>query len=76
MGFDGSGQRGSCWQAITSFAAKTGCSANMLNDCGRKAEADSGERADIPNDMAGRMKAPERGIRELRRAARPFERPP
>ncbi len=40
------GQRGSRWQTITSIAAKTGCSANTLNDWIRKAEVDSGKRAD------------------------------
>ena len=68
MGLDNEGQHGSRWQAITSIAAKIGCSANTLNDWAKKAEVDSGRRAGIPSDMAERMKALERENRELRQA--------
>lgn len=39
-----------------------------LNGCVRKAEADSGKRAGVPTDMAGKLKALERENRELRQA--------
>lgn len=68
MVLDGAGPHGSRWQAITSIAAKIGCSANTLNDCVKKAEVDSGRRAGIPSDMAERMKSLERENRELRQA--------
>jgi len=42
MVLDNEGQHGSRWQAITSIAAKIGCSANTLNDWVKKAEVDSG----------------------------------
>ena len=48
MVIDGAGQQGSRWQAITSIAAKIGCSANTLNDWVKKAEVGSGKRAGIP----------------------------
>lgn len=68
MVLDGEGQHGSRWQAITSIAAKIGCSTNTLNDWVKKAEVDCGKRAGIPSDMSERMKALERENRELRQA--------
>lgn len=68
MVLDNEGQYGSRWQAITSIAAKIGCSTNTLNDWVKKAEVDRGRRAGIPSDMAERMKALERENRELRQA--------
>ena len=68
MVLDGAGHHGSRWQAITSIAAKIGCSANTLNDWITKAEVDSGKRAGVPSDMAEKMKALERENRELRQA--------
>lgn len=68
MVLDNEGQHGSRWQAITSIAAKIGCSANTLNDWVKKAEVDSGKRAGVPSEMAERMKALERENRELRQA--------
>ncbi|OLS52676.1 hypothetical protein BV392_12175 [Rhodovulum sulfidophilum] len=68
MVLDNECQHGSRWQAITSIAAKIGCSANTLNDWVKKAEIDSGKRAGVPSDMAERMKALERENRELRQA--------
>ena len=62
------GKHGSRWQAITSIAAKIGCSANTLNDWVKKAEVDGGTRAGVPSDMAEKMKALERENRELRQA--------
>jgi len=68
MVLDNEGQHGSRWQAITSIAAKIGCSANTLNDWVKKAEVDSGKRAGVSSEMAERMKALERENRELRQA--------
>jgi transposase-like protein len=34
----------------------------------KKAEVDAGKRAGVPTEMAGRMKALEREVRELRQA--------
>ena len=68
MVLDGAGQHGSRWQAITSIAAKIGCSANTLNDWVKKAEVDSGRRAGIPSEMAEKMKAREQEKRALRQA--------
>tara|TARA_R100000544_G_scaffold20140_1_gene9792 strand:+ start:246 stop:506 length:261 start_codon:yes stop_codon:yes gene_type:complete len=62
------GQHSSRWQAIMSISAKTGCPAHTLNEWVKKAEADSGKRAGVPTDAAGKMKALERENREQRQA--------
>ena len=54
--------------AITSVAAKIGCTAQTLNEWVKKAEVDAGKRAGVPTEMAERMKALEREVRELRQA--------
>lgn len=64
---DNEAQHPSRWQAVMSIVAKIGCTPQALNDWVKKAEVDSGRRADIPTDMADRMKALERASRELRR---------
>lgn len=56
------------WAAVSSIAAKIGCSAHTLNEWVKKAEVDSGKRAGLPSDMAEKMKALERENRELRQA--------
>jgi transposase len=65
---DNEAQHPSRWQAVTSIAAKIGCTPQTLNDWVKKAEVDSGQRAGIPTEMADRMKALERENRELRQA--------
>ena len=65
---DNEGQHGSRWQAIVSIAAKIGCSAHTLNEWVKRSEVDSGARVGIPTEMAEKMKALEREIRELRQA--------
>lgn len=65
---DAKGQHPSRWQAVVSIAAKIGSAANTLNDWVKKVEVDSGQRAGIPTKMAEKMKALERGNRELRQA--------
>ena len=54
--------------AVTSIAAKIGCTAQTLNEWVKKAEVDSGRRAGVPTDVADRLKALERENRELRQA--------
>lgn len=58
------------WAAVSSIAAKIGCSAHTLHEWVKKAEAeiDSGKRAGLPSDVAEKMKALERENRELRQA--------
>jgi|GEM_PF-1370486 len=51
MVFDNAGPHGSREQAITSIAAKIGCSANTLNDWVKKAEVDSGKHAGHSDDQ-------------------------
>ena len=65
---DNEGQHASRWQAVMSIAAKIGCTPQTLNEWVKKAEVDSGRRAGIPSDFAEKMKALERGNRELRQA--------
>src|SRR5271169_2251329 len=56
------------WAAISSIAAKIGCTPQTLNEWVKKAEVDSGQRAGVPTDTAERLKALERENRELRQA--------
>ncbi|CAD7057156.1 IS3 family transposase [Pseudorhizobium halotolerans] len=56
------------WAAVSSIAAKIGCSARTLHEWVRKAEVNSGKRAGLPSDVAEKMKALERENRELRQA--------
>ena len=48
------------WSAVSSIAAKIGCSAHALNEWVKKAKVDSGKRAGLPSDVAEKMKALER----------------
>lgn len=52
--------------AISSIASKIGCTAQTLNEWVKKAEVDAGKRAGVPTEMAERMRALEREVRELR----------
>ena len=56
------------WAAVSSVAAKIGCSAHTLNEWVKRAEVDSGSRPGIPVDVAEKLKALERENRELRQA--------
>jgi len=56
------------WAAITSIAGKIGCTSQTLNEWVKKAEVDAGKRAGVPTEMAERLKALEREVRELRQA--------
>ena len=68
MVLDHASEHASRWAAVTSIAAKIGCTAQTLHDWGKKAEVDSGQRAGVPTDMADKLKALERQNRELRQA--------
>ena len=65
---DHEGEHASRWAAVSSIAAKIGCTAQSLNEWVKKAEADSGARAGLPTEVAEKLKALERENRELRQA--------
>src|ERR1700675_4190476 len=68
MVLDHAGEHPSRWAAVTSIAAKIGCTPQTLHDWVKKAEANSGHRAGVPTNMAEKLKALERENRELRQA--------
>ena len=65
---DHEGEHASRWAAVSSIAAKIGCTAQSLHEWVKKAEVDSGARIGISSDVAERLKALERENRELRQA--------
>jgi len=66
--FDHEKEHRSRWAAVSSIAAKIGCTAQTLNEWVKKAEVDGGMRVGVPTEMAERLKALERENRELRQA--------
>ena len=56
------------WTAVTSIAARIGCSGHTLLEWVKKAEVYCGKRAGVPTGLADRLKALERENRELRQA--------
>ena len=68
MVLDHAGEHASHWAAVTSIAAKIGCTPQTLNEWVKKAEVDSGRKPGVTTDMAAKMKALERENRELRQA--------
>ncbi|WP_324765601.1 transposase (plasmid) [Sinorhizobium meliloti] len=68
MVLDHQGEYSSRWAAVSSIAAKIGCTAQTLNEWAKKAEVDDGSRPGLPSDVAEKMKALERENRELRQA--------
>ena len=56
------------WAAVSSIAAKIGCTSQTLHEWVRKTERDSGVRAGMPSDATAKIKALERENRELRQA--------
>jgi transposase-like protein len=68
MVLDHASEHPSRWAAVTSIAAKFGCTPQTLHEWVKKAETDSGQRAGVPTDMANKLKALERENRELRQA--------
>ncbi len=61
-------EHSSRWAAIESIAGKIGCVPQTLNDWVKKAEINAGKRPGVPSEMAEKMKALEREVRELRQA--------
>ncbi len=61
---DHEGEHSSRWAAVSSIAAKIGCTAQTLNEWGKKAEVDDGSRPGFPSGVAEKMKALERENRE------------
>ena len=61
-------EHSSRWAAIESIAGKIGCVPQTLNDWVKKAEINAGKRSGVPSEMAEKMKALEREVRELRQA--------
>jgi transposase len=68
MVLDHEGEHASRWAAVSSIAAKIGCTAQTLHEWVKKTERDSGARAGVSTDVATRLKALERENRELRQA--------
>ena len=68
MVLDHEGEHASRWTACQSISAKIGCSAHTLLDWVKKSEIDRGKRVGVPTDVADKMKALEREVRELRQA--------
>src|SRR5271166_3051977 len=68
------GEHASQWAAISSIAAKIGCTAETLRLWVRRTERDQGKRAGLTTDERERLKALERENRELRQANRFFAR--
>ena len=66
--FEHEGEHGSQWAAISSVAAKLGCTAETLRRWVRQAERDAGRRPGLTTDEQQRLKALERENRELKRA--------
>src|SRR4051795_5675428 len=65
---DHEGEHASRWAAVSSIAAKIGCTSQTLNEWVKKAERDNGARVGVPTDVATKLKALERENRELRQA--------
>jgi transposase len=68
MVLDHENEHPSRWATIESVAGKIGCAPQTLHDWVRKTEIDSGKRPGVTTDMAEKMKALEREVRELRQA--------
>ena len=62
------GEHASEWAAISSIAAKIGCTAETLRGWVRQAERDQGQRAGPTTEEGERIKSLEREVRELRQA--------
>ena len=62
------GDHPSEWAAITSIAAKIGCTAETLRSWLRQAERNSGQRAGTTSDDRDRLRALERENRQLRQS--------
>ncbi len=56
------------WAAITSISTKIGCVPQTLSSWVKRREVDNGSQAGVLTDVADKMKALEREVRELRQA--------
>jgi transposase len=68
MVFDHEKDYASRWATMVSIAAKIGCTASTLNAWVKRADVDVGRKPRVTSDMAEKMKALEREVRELRQA--------
>ena len=68
MVLDHGGDHASQWAAMSSIAAKIGCTAETLRKWVRQAERDAGQRPGATSEERDRIKALERENRELRQA--------
>ena len=68
MVLDHASEHPSRWAAVTSIAAKIGCTAQTLHEWVKKADCDSGRTPGVPADVVEKLKALERENRELRQA--------
>ena len=68
MVLDQAGEHPSRWAAMSSIAAKIGCSGETLRHWVRQHERDAGLRDGMTSEVRERLKALERENRELRQA--------
>jgi transposase-like protein len=68
MVFEHRSDHASQWAAITSIAAKIGCTAQTLSTWLKQAERDQGRRPGLTTDERERLKTLEREVKELRQA--------
>ena len=68
MLFDHERDHPSRWAAVVSIAEKIGCVPQTLHEWVKKAEINSGKRGGVPTEVADKLKALERAVRELRQA--------
>ncbi len=68
MVLDHGAEHPSRWAAVSSIAAKIGCSPATLHEWVEKTEVNSGNRAGLPSDVVEKMKALEREACELHQA--------
>jgi transposase-like protein len=68
MVLEHAGEHRSRWAAVSSVASKIGCNAATLHGWVNRTEVNQGLRVGVPTELAEKMKALEREIRELRQA--------
>ena len=75
MVFDHERDHPSSWATVVSIAEKVGCVPQTRHDWVKKAEVDSGKRGGVPTEVADKVKALEREIRELPQANKILRKP-